>query len=189
MILTASLDALLNRESAVRLAAPAPDDAALDIILRSAVNAPDHGRLRPWRFIIVRDEARLRLGEVMATALARSRPEATPSMLDLERAKVMRAPLIVIVAAKIQRPSKIPDIEQILSAGAAAQNILLATHAQGFGAMWKTGANAYDDFVKSALGLEPSDAIVGFIYIGTSVGPPLERRRPDPEDFTTVWEG
>src|SRR5882762_3431616 len=114
MILTASLDALLSRESAVKLAAPAPDDAALDIILRSAVSAPDHGRLRPWRFIIVRDEA------------------------------------------KVQRPSKIPDIEQILSAGAAAQNILLATHAQGFGAMWKTGASAYDDFVKSALGLEPS---------------------------------
>jgi nitroreductase len=189
MALAASLDPLLNRESAVRLAAPAPDDAALDIILRSAVSAPDHGRLRPWRFIIVRDEARLRLGEVMATALALRQPNATPAMLDVERAKATRAPLIVIVAAKIQRPSKIPDIEQILAAGAAAQNILLATYAQGFGAMWKTGANAYDDFVKSALGLESSDAIVGFIYIGTSVGPPLERRRPDPHDFTAVWKG
>src|SRR5260221_7926840 len=182
MTLTASPDPRPNRESAVRLAAPRPDDAALDIILRSAVSAPDHGRLRPWRFIVVRDEARLRLGEVMAAAVARSRPDATPAMLELERAKAVRAPLIVIVAAKVQRPSKIPDIEQILSAGAAAQNILLATHAQGFGAMWKTGANAYDDFAKSALGLEPSDAIVGFIYIGTSVRPPLQRGCPPPKE-------
>lgn len=183
------LQLLLERESAPRLTAPAPDDAALDIMLRSAVRVPDHGRLRPWRFIVVRQEARARLGEVMATALARRQPDAPAALLELERAKVLRAPLIVVVAAKISRQGKIPEIEQILSAGAAAQNILLAAYAQGFGGIWKTGAHAYDDFVKNALGLDPGDAIVGFLYIGTAGEPMPDRRRPEPAAFTVVWDG
>lgn len=182
-----ALELLLTRESASRLQDPAPDEAALAAMFRSAVRAPDHGRLRPWRFILVRGKARERFGEVMADSLRARVPDATPEMLARERTKALRAPLIVVVAARVCAGGKIPEIEQVLSAGAAAQNIMLAAHALNYGAMWKTGAPAYDAGVKQALGLEPSDAIVGFIYLGTRAGPPAPAARPAPEDHIAEW--
>ena len=184
-----ALEALHTRESAAKLQEPAPDDAALDAILQAAVRAPDHGRLRPWRFIAIRGEALKRFGDVMADALKARMPEATADMLERERAKALRAPLIIAVAARVQRGGKIPQIEQILAAGAAAQNIMLAAHALGHGAMWKTGDPAYDPRVKQALGLEPDDAIVAFIYLGTNAGSGRNIPRPAPREFLTEWRG
>ena len=109
-------------------------------------------------------------------------------MLSRERAKALRAPLIIVVAARTQ-VCKIPQIEQVLAVAAAAQNIMLAAHALGFGAMWKTGDPAYDDSVKSALGLETTDSIVGFLYLGTADGTSLPAVRPLPEQFVTEWTG
>jgi len=163
-----AIDALLSRRSAKMLTDPGPDDGALELLLESAARAPDHGRLRPWRFIVIRGSARERLGELMAEQLRRAQPTASGESLQRERQKALRAPLIIVVAAACQASAKIPAIEQILSAGAAAQNMMLAAGALGFGAMWKTGGAAYDESVKVALGLGRTDSIVGFLYLGTA---------------------
>jgi nitroreductase len=163
-----AIDALLERRSAKTLTDPAPDEGALALLLESASRAPDHGRLRPWRFIVIRGGARERLGELMAGQLLRQQPAASAEALQRERQKPLRAPLIVVVAAVCNATARIPPIEQILAAGAAAQNMMLAAMALGFGAMWKTGDAAYDDKVKLALGLETPDSIVGFVYLGTA---------------------
>jgi len=132
-----------------------------------AARAPDHGRLRPWRFVVVRGEARGRFGELLADHLRRSHAQVSEEVLQRERLKAFRAPRIVVVAAHCNPAVKIPVIEQTLSAGAAAHALMLAAFALGFNAMWKTGGPAYDPLVKGALGLGPDDAIVGFLYLGT----------------------
>src|SRR5215469_491323 len=162
-----AIAALTTRRSPAQFAETAPDDTSLAEILRAAMRAPDHGKLKPWRFIVLRGEGRKRFGDVMAEAMKRREPEAPANMIEREREKPLRAPLIVVLAAALKEGHKIPVVEQLLAAGAAAQNVMLAAHALGFGAAWKTGAPAYDTYVKEALGLAPSDAIVGFIYLGT----------------------
>jgi nitroreductase len=162
-----AIDALLTRRSARALIDPAPDEAALALMFACATRAPDHGRLRPWRFVVVRSEARGRFGDLLADHLRRAHPQVSAETLERERLKAFRAPLIVVVAAHCNPTAKIPAIEQTLSAGAAAHAMMLAAFALGFNAMWKTGAPAYDPLVKSALGLESTDDIVGFLYLGT----------------------
>ena len=187
-----ALEAVLTRQSVAPafLLEPAPEDAALERILAAGAAAPDHGKLRPWRFIVIRGEARVRLGEVFADALLRRQPEAPAAALEQERTRPLRAPLLIAVAAKVDRQHpKIPEIEQILSTAAAAQNILLAAHAQGFGAKWLTGANAYDEHVKGALGLAPDDRLIGFIHLGTVAGSPPAVPHADPRAHTVEWQG
>lgn len=184
-----AIDALLKRRSAKTLAEPAPDDGALELLLECASRAPDHGRLRPWRFIVIRGAARERLGDLMADQLRRKQPGASSEALQRERQKPLRAPLIIVVAAVCNATARIPPIEQILAAGAAAQNIMLAAPALGFGAMWKTGDAAYDDTVKVALGLVAEDSIVGFLYLGTApadAAPPAGR--PQWQDRVSYFE-
>lgn len=184
-----ALDALTTRRSPAQFAEPAPDDATLAEILRAAMRAPDHGKLKPWRFITLRGDARKRFGDVMADAMKRREPDAPANMLEREREKPLRAPLIVVLAAAIKEDNKIPVIEQLLAAGAAAQNIMVAAHALGFGAAWKTGAPAYDDFVKESLGLAPGDAIIGFLYLGTPATMPATLPAPDLSAFVRAWNG
>jgi nitroreductase len=184
-----ALEALTTRRSAGQLAEPAPDDRALDAMFRAALRAPDHGRLRPWRFLVLRGAARERFGAVLADALGRRDATATPPLMERERQKPLRAPLMVIVAAKTVPSPKVPAIEQVVAAGAAAQNIMLAAHAMGFGAMWRTGEPAYDAHVKAALGLAEDDTIIGFLYLGTPVGNPPHPPAPEPAQFVTEWQG
>ncbi|HVA12559.1 MAG TPA: nitroreductase [Stellaceae bacterium] len=184
-----ALDALTTRRSPAQFAEPAPDDAALAEILRAAMRAPDHGKLKPWRFITLRGDARKRFGDVMAEAMKRREPDAPANLLAREREKPLRAPLIVVLAAAIKADHKIPAIEQLLAAGAAAQNVMIAAHALGYGAAWKTGAPAYDDFVKQALGLAPSDAIVGFLYLGMPATMPAMPAPPELSGFVRSWTG
>ncbi len=162
-----AIEALLMRRSARALTEPAPDEGALELILASAVRAPDHGRLRPWHFVLIRGGARTRLGAALAAELQRSQPHASAETVERERQKAFRAPLIIVVAARCNAAAQVPVIEQLLSAGAAAHAMMLAAVALGFNAMWKTGAAAYSAQVKTALGLDESDAIVGFLYFGT----------------------
>lgn len=168
---------------------PAPEGETLDAILRAGTRAPDHGRLRPWRFIVVRGAARGKLGEVYAEALKKRDPEATDALLQVERERPLRAPLLVVCVAKVKQHPKIPEVEQLLSAGSAAHAIVIAAQAHGFGAMWTTGPNAYDPNVHAALGLEEGESLVGFVNIGTPTGevPPL--KRPDPAKFVAEWGG
>lgn len=185
-----AIDALLKRRSAKTLTDPAPDDGALALLLECASRAPDHGRLRPWRFIVIRGAARERLGELMADRLRCRLPAASAETLQRERQKALRAPLIIVVAAVHNAEARIPPIEQTLATGAAAQNMMLAATALGFGAMWKTGDAAYDETVKAALGLKAGDAIVGFLYLGTApidgIPPP---KRAEWEDRVSYWGG
>ena len=183
-----AIEALTTRASPAGLVPPAPDASALERMFRAAVRAPDHGRLRPWRFIIVDGAARETLGDVLTDALRARDPNVADAALAKERAKPLRAPLVVVVAAKIREHRGVPPVEQIVAAGAAAQNILVAAHALGYGGFWRTGAAAYDEQVKRALGLAVEDAIVGFIYLGTPAAasslPPA-----DPAPYVTHWTG
>lgn len=184
-----AIEALTRRVSAGPLADPAPTDAELATLLAAATRAPDHGRLRPWRFLVVRGDARLALGERLVAAQRRRDPQTPEAQLERERAKPLRAPLILVVAARIDHAHKIPAIEQVLSAGAAAQNVMLAAFALGYGCAWKTGEPAYDDDIKAAFGLAPGDAIVGFLYLGTNAKPLLPPPALDAAQFVSEWKG
>lgn len=163
-------DAIDTRSSAAKLGLPVPDEAQLDRILRAAARAPDHGHLAPWRFVILQGEALERLARTVAESRHRRDPRAPEEALEAERQKIRRAPLIIVVAcAAVPDHPKIPEIEQLLAAGAATQNLLLAAHALGFGAVWKTGPAAYDPFVRESLGFGPTDHIIGMVHLGTPV--------------------
>jgi nitroreductase len=184
-----ALELMLNRESALKLGPPGPSAEDLQRMFDSAVRAPDHGRLRPWHFVVIAADRREAFGQVMAESLLRRDPAASEEALRKERDKAFRAPVIVVVAAKMRRGHKIPEIEQIASASAAAQTIMLAAPALGYAAVWKTGAPAYDPVVKSTLGLAPEDEIIGFLYMGTNTGGSSAFPRPDARDHVTHWDG
>jgi len=173
-------EAINTRSSASVLRDPGPTDQQWEMLLRAGARAPDHGRLRPWRFIIVRGEARELLGDVMAEALRASKPDTPSEALDRERRKPSRAPAILVVAVVPVPHSGVPEIEQILAGGAAAQNILLAAHALGLGAIWRTGAPAYDDRVARALGLPEQGRVVAFIYLGAPHAPAIRGADAEP---------
>jgi nitroreductase len=184
-----ALEVMLTRESALKLEAPGPTDDELNRMFAGAVRAPDHGRLRPWHFVVIKPDQRGAFGLLMAESLRRRDPTASDAELQRERDKAFRSPVIVAVAAKVKRGHKIPEVEQIASASAAAQTIMLAAPALGYGAVWKTGAPAYDPEVKTALGLSPDDDIIGFLYIGTRTGGSSPIPRPDAKDYVTTWAG
>ena len=183
-----TLEALTTRSSAIKIGEPAPPDDVLATALQAGARAPDHGMLRPWKFFVVRGQARGRLGDAFARALETRQPGTSAEALERAKQKVFRAPVNIIVAATVQPDHpKIPEIEQIISAGAAAQNIVLSLHAQGFGCRWRTGEAAYDPTVKAALGLEAHDHIVAFLYVGTALSVTPAHTHADHRRFTEVW--
>jgi nitroreductase len=163
----AVLTAIDARASALKLTEPGPTHEHLEQIMRAGMRAPDHGRLRPWRFVVLEGSARDKLGNEMARLSLAKFPQSTPEQLDKERRKVLRAPTIVVVAAKITA-GKIPEVEQIGAVAAGVENMILAAQALGYGAMWKTGAPAYDAQTKTMLGLDAQDPIVAFLYLGST---------------------
>src|SRR5258706_15970472 len=128
-----ALEALTTRASPLQLTDPAPDSGALNAMLRAAARAPDHGRLRPFRFVVIEGAARSRLGEVLAAALRAREPGLPDAVLEKERSKPHRAPLMIVVAARVRDNKKIPVIEQIISAGAGPTKKLGPPHALGGG--------------------------------------------------------
>ncbi len=184
------LAALLDRRSISSrlLGDPAPSSADLRQLVKAALRAPDHGRLRPWRFIAVAGEARAKLGEVFASAFAARTPGATTAQLERERAKPLRAPLVLAVTAAItpDHPS-VRVIDQQLAAGAAAMNLLNAAHMLGYGGIWLTGESCHDPVVKQALGLRAQDFNAGWLYLGTPTERPPPPTRPEPDAFLRSW--
>lgn len=190
-----TIDFLINRRSTpvVCLEDPAPQGEDLQMLLKAAVTVPDHGALRPWRFLLITGDARVRLGDIFAEATQRANPEANIVMLDTIRQKPLRAPLIIAVIAKIQPNHKIPVREQFFSAGAVAYNLVLAAEAIGFGAVWLTGVFATDPYVYHALELKEHEEITGFIHIGTPNALAARARekalaRPNPADITSLLD-
>jgi len=183
-----ALDHLLTRRSVGLLQDPAPQGTDLDQILEAGLRAPDHGRLRPWRFVTIRGEARIAFGERLAAAAARRDPEAAAALGERARAWVRRTPLLIAVGAVV-KDGKIPELEQVLSAGAAAMNMLNAAHLLGFGAMWVTGPNAYDASVNRLLGFEPPSRLVGFLTLGTPApARPDAPPRPERAAHVVDWQ-
>jgi len=173
-----ALDALNSRSSAKTFGDAAPTPEHVAIALQAAVRAPDHGRLRPWRFMLIQGDQRMKFGDLLAASAKRRIPGLSDGDLQRERGKALRAPLVILVACRIVPGTKVPAIEQLMAAGAAAQNILLALHAQGYVAAWKTGEAAYDTEVKRSLGLAADDHIVGFIYAGGGAGATFSAGKP-----------
>ncbi|MGF1560742.1 MAG: nitroreductase [Geminicoccaceae bacterium] len=188
-----ALEAILSRTTVpqARMTDPGPDDAALTRLLACAMAAPDHGRLRPWRLLLIRGAARERLGALFERCLLADLPAAAEADRRKAREAPLRAPLIIVVIAQIRSDQgKIPGVEQIASAAALAQNVLIAAHAMGFAGKWSTGPRAYDPRVREALGLAQGDALVGFLYLGSHAGPvPEPGPRPAPHDLAEDWTG
>ena len=182
-----ALTALLTRNAASKLVEPAPAGDDLQKIITAALRAPDHARLRPWRFLTIGGNARYRLGSLYAQAYKRANPEATEEQLAKVQNKVLRAPLIVVVIVSLSEHPKVPKIEQQLSAASAAQNILLASHALGYAGIWRTGSMAYNSDVKQGLGLKENEEIVGFIYLGTRDGNAKPIPELDWQTFCQSW--
>lgn len=181
-----ALDNLLNRVSAPRLVDPAPTAEQREVLFKAALRAPDHGQLQPWRFLTVEGEAREQLGEVLAEAV-RLKGDATEAALDKARAMPLRAPLLVVVIARLQDHYKVPKSEQLLAAGCAAHGILLAAHAQGIGAVWRTGDLSYSAHVAQALGLQTGEELIGFLYLGTPARELREAPQVATADFVQAW--
>ncbi|TAJ36075.1 MAG: nitroreductase [Reyranella sp.] len=185
------LDPLLSRQSTSTLEDPAPRGADLDLILDAGLRAPDHGRLRPWRFVLIRGEARAAFSDCLAAA-ARDR-QAPQAQIDRIRAWPLQTPLLIGIGAQIRAGHAIPEIEQMLSAGAAAMNMLNAIHMLGYGGMWVTGANTYDPKVNAALGFLAPSRLVGFLAVGTPKAPTPGTTTPSgrPERLAHVvdWSG
>ena len=170
--------------SAVTLVEPGPSDDELADLLRLAARVPDHGKLTPWRFVILKSAAKAEYASRLE-ALANARGDARAAA-KLGKLKV---PPIGVAVVSSPRPHEIPEWEQVLSAGAVCTTLLYAAQALGYGANWITDWYAYDDEAKSILGLAPSEKVAGFVFIGTAKEPPQERERPDVTSLVTTWNG
>ncbi len=184
-----AMELLHSRVSIPVLGEPGPDPEQLDAIYRAALRAPDHGVLRPWRFLEISGDGRAALGEVFLEAARGDCGEVAPEQAEKIRNMAMRAPMVLVVLAVTQEHDRVPEIEQIISAGCAAQNMMLAVHALGLGAMWRTGTYAFHPHVKRALGLDDSEHIIGFLYVGTPSGSIKKLPELDPADFVETWNG
>jgi len=170
------------------LIAPGPDDAQLRQILEIAARTPDHGKLAPWRFVIVPADKRARLAEVITTAYRAERPQAARLEIEALEQFATQAPTLVVMLSSPKVDSHIPLWEQQLSAGAAGMNLLHAAHALGFAGGWLTGWAAYSDAVRDAFGAEP-ERVAGFLFLGTPAKQLEERPRPDLQKIISNWQG
>ncbi|AOH86236.1 nitroreductase [Sphingomonas panacis] len=168
--------------------APGPSPEQMETILTIAARTPDHGKLAPWRFVVVPDDKRDRLAEVITDAYRAERPQATRVEIDSLVQFAHQAPALVVVLSAPHPTSKIPTWEQELSAGAACMNLLVAAHASGFVGGWLTGWPAYSDAVRDAFGAAP-ERIAGFIFLGTPERMLDERPRPNLGEVVSTWQG
>ncbi len=186
-----ALSLLATRRSVkpVELTGPAPSAAEIDTLLTLASRVPDHGKLAPWRFIVFEGEARGAIGNAIAEAFKVDRPDATADQLEFERMRLARAPLVIAVVSRAAPHAKIPEWEQVLSAGAATMNLVTAAHALGYAANWITEWYAYDPRILKALGLAGPERIAGFVHIGRAARPPEDRPRPSLSEIVTRYRG
>jgi nitroreductase len=182
-----ALELLKTRRSVKprEMTAPGPSAAELETILTIGARVPDHGKLAPWRFIVFEGEARKRAGEIIAKVFAGKNPNAQPAEIELEKHRLMDAPLVIGVVSFTRPHPKVPAWEQELSAGASAMNIVTAASALGYGACWLTGWFAFDRDVLDGLGLKADEKLAGFIHIGTRSRPSEDRPRPALSDIVT----
>lgn len=184
-----TIDFLLTRRSTVAkmMDGPGPSDAELQKILESGMRVPDHGRLTPWRFIVIRGDAREKIGDVIAASFKKNKPDAIEEEIEIEQERLIRAPVVVAVLSRVHKGHKIPEWEQVLSAGAACQTMLIAAQSMGYAAQWLTEWYAYDADVKAAVGAEQGDEIAGYVFFGNQIAEGKERARPEYENIVSEW--
>lgn len=184
-----SLQALDARRSvpSKQLGEPGPDEDTLLRMLTSAVRVPDHGKLVPFRFLRISGDARQALGDFLAERTRAADPLASAAAIAKERGRFNDAPLAIVVIASLRPEHKVPEQEQLLTAGCVCFALLQAAQAHGFGAQWLSAWMAYDPAVTAYLGLEENKRIAGFIHIGTPRMQVPERERPDPRALLRDW--
>lgn len=182
-----TLQLLLERASNPRLQFPAPDRKQLDLMFRAALRAPDHGQIQPWRFLVIEGQGLEALGELYANALLADNPAASAEQLKRSRNMPLRAPMIVVLIACIHEHPKVPEFEQIISAGCAGHAILLAAQAMGLGAFWRSGDFCQNLVVAHGLGLQEHEKLIGFMYLGTPAQPAKPSVGLEPKDFVKSW--
>jgi nitroreductase len=172
---------------ALQLGEPGPTAEQLDRLLSAAVRVPDHGKLVPWRLLLVRGDERAKLGEALAKLHAEIDPNVAPAKLEKDRARLAASPMMIVVVAIVDENNKVPAQEQILSAGCVAYNLLIGAQALGLSGQWLTGWAAYEPKALALYGLKDNERIVGFIHIGTPRERAPERSRPLLGDVVSEW--
>ena len=185
-------ETIKNRRSIGKMTGERPSRWQIARLLEAATHAPNHYKVQPWKFIVLAGSVREELGAIMADALAirleESGNQKAQALLDKERNKLMRSPVVIVVVAEPPQQQKVLEIENIEATAAAVQNMLLAGEEMGLACMWRTGDAAYDPLVKQWLGLRPEEHIVSFLYVGFPAIPHLERH-PIPFEEKTTWLG
>ncbi len=178
---------LASRRSApaATLSEPGPNAAEIDILLKVAARVPDHGKLAPWRFIVFEGEARDRAGAIVAELYAKAHPGSDAGRLETERKRFSLAPLVIGVVSRAAPHEKIPEWEQVLSAGAVCMNLIVAANALGFASVWLSEWYSYDRAALARFGLGDAEKIAGFVHIGRAPGPREDRPRPALADIVT----
>lgn len=180
-----ALDLLLSRQSPWPVVEPAPTPDEVARVLAAALRAPDHAQLQPWRFAVIRGDARHALADVFERAGALREPEVEdPTRF---RAKALAAPLLIAMGAEVRAAHKVPESEQLLAAGAAAMNVLNAIHFLGYGGFWATGRVSHDEYVREALGFGATQRLIGLLYVGTRSREPAPVQRVAPAGFARTW--
>ena len=182
-----ALETLLSRVSVSRVGGAVPSAAVMANIFKAGLRAPDHASLKPWRYLTVSGTRREKLGDLFVKAKLSEDPHLENTAVTKLKSKPLRAPLVIVVVAVICDHPKVPEVEQILSAGASAQNMLIAAHMQNIGAMWRTGAMTYHPVVRDGLGLRDHERIIGFLYLGEIEGKTRLIPELDVDQYVTDW--
>jgi nitroreductase len=187
-----TLQALLSRRSvsALQLCEPGPSAGEIDLAIDAALSAPDHGALNPLRLVLVRGAARARLSALFVARMQQRDPGIPEGKIEKARRMPLSAPLVIVVGARVLHAHKVPEVEQLLAAGAGVMNLLNAFHDQGYGAIWLTGANAYDSQIARALQFASDERCLGFVYVGSIKDPDGDKpRRRDRIPVVREWGG
>ncbi len=181
------IEYLRNRRSTppAMMTAPGPDRQEIEDLLALASRVPDHGKLVPWRFVVYSREARERISDALVELVKADRPDASEELLTLERNRLLLAPVVIGVFSTAAPHAKIPEWEQMLSAGAVCYNLTIAANSLGYAANWLTQWFAYDERARPLLGLQPGEKVAGFIHIGTQATHPGDRARPVVSEITS----
>lgn len=188
---SSALQTLLTRRSvpALKLREPGPSAEQIEAAIAAALRAPDHNNLKPWRCVLIRGAARQRLSELLHTRMREREPATPPQKLEKVRNNPLAAPLVIAISARVRAADKVPELEQLLSCGAATMNMQNAFQAQGFASIWLTGGNAYDPQVAQALNFPPDERCLGFLYVGSAAPPDSLALSVRPSDFMREWNG
>ena len=185
---TSLVELLCQRVSSPRLAEPAPNKQELEVVLKSALRAPDHMMLRPWRYLLIEGDARIKLGNLFLKSSVSLNEEMNEFKSEKLKSMPMRAPMIIVAISSVVDHPKVPHEEQVLSCGVGVGYMLLALQALGYGGIWRTGDMALNKLVYEGLGLKENESIVGFLYLGTPVGEPKPVPEINLQEYISTWE-